>query len=202
MRKYFRRMLTLILVNIMQHIICWKVKLLLLLKAFRCKFITKQTPLNLYTNVDGRIPILLHIIPMAFILGRLEYRFTSKNLLFYKLRESISGFFITLKKYAFYFFSIMKMQEAGLIDKWKQKWWPSSDKCSGSERTSSATILGLDSLAGPFLIYASVVGVALLCLILELGLHVTKLNMLCQKIKQCQSSGTQDLSLHRSDSRT
>ncbi|XP_046352525.2 glutamate receptor-like [Haliotis rufescens] len=99
-------------------------------------------------------------------------------------------------------YNIMKMQEAGLIDKWKQKWWPSSDKCSGSERTSSATILGLDSLAGPFLIYASVVGVALLCLIFELGLHVTKLNMLCQKIKQCQSSGTQDLSLHRTDSRT
>ncbi|XP_067672970.1 glutamate receptor ionotropic, delta-1-like [Haliotis asinina] len=99
-------------------------------------------------------------------------------------------------------YNIMKMQEAGLIDKWKQKWWPSSDKCSGSERTSSATILGLDSLAGPFLIYASVVGVALLCLILELGLHLTKLNMLCQKIKQYKSSGTQDLSQHRSDSRT
>ncbi|KAJ8318254.1 hypothetical protein KUTeg_003345 [Tegillarca granosa] len=49
-------------------------------------------------------------------------------------------------------YSIMRMQEAGLMEKWRQKWWSSSEQCSSSDRTSSAQVLGLDSLAGPFLI--------------------------------------------------
>ncbi|XP_050390556.2 glutamate receptor 4 [Patella vulgata] len=65
-------------------------------------------------------------------------------------------------------YHIMKMQEAGLIDKWKQKWWPSSDQCSGSDRTSQAQTLGLESLAGPFFIFLSVAGSAGILLLIEL----------------------------------
>ncbi|XP_041364195.1 glutamate receptor ionotropic, delta-2-like [Gigantopelta aegis] len=68
-------------------------------------------------------------------------------------------------------YSIMKMQEAGLMDKWKQKWWPNADQCSGSDRTSSAKVLGLDSLAGPFIIYLAVVGTAFSFLFFEVVLR-------------------------------
>ena len=62
----------------------------------------------------------------------------------------------------------MRMQEAGLIEKWRMKWWLRSDRCSGPSRKSSAQTLGLDSLAGPFLIYASVAVLSVVCFIAEL----------------------------------
>ncbi|XP_069125666.1 glutamate receptor ionotropic, kainate 2-like [Argopecten irradians] len=67
-------------------------------------------------------------------------------------------------------YNIMRMQEAGLIEKWRQKWWPRSDQCSVSDRTSSATALGIDSLAGPFLVYVCIAALSFVCLLIEICL--------------------------------
>ncbi|OWF36887.1 Glutamate receptor 3 [Mizuhopecten yessoensis] len=67
-------------------------------------------------------------------------------------------------------YNIMRMQEAGLIEKWRQKWWPRSDQCSVSGRTSSATALGIDSLAGPFLVYVCIAALSFVCLLFEICL--------------------------------
>lgn len=62
----------------------------------------------------------------------------------------------------------MKMTEGGFIERWRQKWWPRSDTCSTSERSSSAQALGLDSLSGLFYMYLGVIGVSLVLFVLEL----------------------------------
>ncbi|XP_033737179.1 glutamate receptor ionotropic, delta-1-like [Pecten maximus] len=67
-------------------------------------------------------------------------------------------------------YNIMRMQEAGLIEKWRQVWWPRSDQCSVSDRTSSATALGIDSLAGPFLVYVCIAALSFVCLLFEICL--------------------------------
>ncbi|XP_052071213.1 glutamate receptor 3-like [Mytilus californianus] len=40
--------------------------------------------------------------------------------------------------------AILKMNEAGLIEKWRKQWWSLSDDCTSSNRTGSARSLGLD----------------------------------------------------------
>lgn len=60
------------------------------------------------------------------------------------------------------------MTEAGLIEKWRNKWWLHSDSCSSSDRSGSAHSLGLDSILGLFYFYFGVVGVAVVLFIIEL----------------------------------
>ncbi|CAG2184585.1 unnamed protein product [Mytilus edulis] len=78
--------------------------------------------------------------------------------------------------------AIMKMTEAGLIQKWREIWWPKSesDSCSSTDRSGSAQSLGLDSLYGLFYVYFSVVGIAILSFIVEL-LCSTKT---CRKLRR------------------
>ncbi|XP_076075595.1 glutamate receptor-like isoform X1 [Mytilus galloprovincialis] len=66
--------------------------------------------------------------------------------------------------------AIMKMTEAGLIQKWREIWWPKSesDSCTSTDRSGSAQSLGLDSLYGLFYVYFGVVGIAVLSFIVEL----------------------------------
>jgi hypothetical protein len=45
---------------------------------------------------------------------------------------------------------MMKMQEAGMMERWKDEWWSTIDSCSASTRSSGAQSLGMDSLAGLF----------------------------------------------------
>lgn len=77
----------------------------------------------------------------------------------------------------------MRMQEAGLLEKWKQEWWPSSDQCSTADRTSDAETLQLDSLSGPFVIYAIVIGLAVAVLILEIFMKSDRMKKYRPKIK-------------------
>lgn len=60
------------------------------------------------------------------------------------------------------------MTESGLIEKWRNKWWPHSDSCTSSDRSGSAHSLGLDSILGLFYFYFGVVGVAVVLFIIEL----------------------------------
>lgn len=62
------------------------------------------------------------------------------------------------------------MTEAGLIQKWREIWWPKSesDSCTSTDRSGSAQSLGLDSLYGLFYVYFGVVGIAVLSFIIEL----------------------------------
>ena len=48
--------------------------------------------------------------------------------------------------------SILKMQEAGLIDRWRQKWWTAQGSCDNNGPTSDAKTLDLPSLLGVFLV--------------------------------------------------
>lgn len=62
------------------------------------------------------------------------------------------------------------MQEAGLIERWRQKWWSTSDTCSTSgpaSPASQAKRLGLDSTGGPFIIFAIAAALACVCLLVE-----------------------------------
>lgn len=79
--------------------------------------------------------------------------------------------------------SIMRMQEAGLLEKWKQEWWPSSDQCSTADRTSEAETLNLDSLSGPFVIYAIVIGLAVAVLLLEICMKSSIMKKCRPKLK-------------------
>lgn len=78
------------------------------------------------------------------------------------------------------------MQEAGLMEKWRQKWWSSTEQCVSSDRTSSAQVLGLDSLAGPFLVYLSVAGLSFICLLFEICVK----NSPCSKMKSPTRNGS------------
>ncbi|XP_063446900.1 glutamate receptor ionotropic, delta-1-like [Mytilus trossulus] len=64
--------------------------------------------------------------------------------------------------------NIMKMHEAGMTERWKDKWWPKINTCSTVSRTGGANSLGMDSIAGVFLVYVSVVGVAIITFLLNL----------------------------------
>ncbi|XP_076075814.1 glutamate receptor 2-like [Mytilus galloprovincialis] len=64
--------------------------------------------------------------------------------------------------------NILKMHEAGMTERWKDKWWPKINTCSTVSRTGGANPLGMDSIAGVFLVYVSVVGVAIITFLLNL----------------------------------
>ncbi|CAC5390408.1 GRIA4 [Mytilus coruscus] len=85
--------------------------------------------------------------------------------------------------------AILKMNEAGLIEKWRKQWWSLSDDCTSSDRTGSAQSLGLDSIVGLYYVYFGVVGLAIISFLIELlcsrktvqqwlSVQVTKLNAL------------------------
>lgn len=62
----------------------------------------------------------------------------------------------------------MKMQEAGMTERWKEEWWPSLESCSSQARTSGAKPLGMDSLAGLFYVYLAVAGISIIFFTAEL----------------------------------
>lgn len=78
-----------------------------------------------------------------------------------------SGIMYWLNVMSSFICSIIKMQEAGLITRWRQKWWRSSDKCGSGGIKSNADGLGLDSTGGPFLIFLFSVVIAFLGLVGE-----------------------------------
>ncbi|XP_064595443.1 glutamate receptor ionotropic, delta-1-like [Liolophura sinensis] len=73
-------------------------------------------------------------------------------------------------------FQIIRMQEAGLIERWRQKWWPTSDTCDTSGPASQAKRLGLDSTGGPFIIFAIAASLACICLLVEVILPQSSLS--------------------------
>ncbi|PVD37584.1 hypothetical protein C0Q70_00180 [Pomacea canaliculata] len=80
-------------------------------------------------------------------------------------------------------YNIMKMQEAGLIDKWKQIWWSSADSCDTNSRTSDAKELDLQSLSGIFCIFLGVALVAVLIKVLEIAFAKPKFSLLWNHMK-------------------
>ncbi|XP_041364197.1 probable glutamate receptor [Gigantopelta aegis] len=72
--------------------------------------------------------------------------------------------------------NIIKLLESGLIEKWKQKWFSSTNKiCTDVIATSSVKSLELESTVGPFLVFSVSTTLALICLAVEHVIyHVTK----------------------------
>ena len=64
-------------------------------------------------------------------------------------------------------FSLSQLLEAGFLEMWKKKWWPSSQKCSGTGPTSSAQSLELPAMSGIFVLVSVMAIAALLVLGLE-----------------------------------
>ncbi|XP_076446405.1 glutamate receptor 4-like [Babylonia areolata] len=64
-------------------------------------------------------------------------------------------------------YSIIKLMEAGLLDKWRRKWWSAKDVCSQDLAVSRVQSLKLDSTAGPFILYACTTVLAFLALLGE-----------------------------------
>lgn len=58
------------------------------------------------------------------------------------------------------------MREAGLMEKWSQKWLHPSRNCS-SLPDDTVNSLGLDSVGGLFLSYAGIIVLAVVCLVLQ-----------------------------------
>ena len=77
----------------------------------------------------------------------------------------------------------MKMQEAGLMDKWRQRWWSSPDPCTTSDRTSAAKELDWPSLSGLFYIFLGVASVSVVLRLFELCLHSDKLLQVWNRLK-------------------
>ncbi|XP_076446669.1 uncharacterized protein LOC143283995 [Babylonia areolata] len=80
-------------------------------------------------------------------------------------------------------YNIMKMQEAGLMDKWRHRWWSSPDTCSSTDRTSTAKELDWVSLSGLFYIFLGVTATAILCRVLEVLLRSEKTLKLWNRFK-------------------
>ncbi|XP_046574829.1 glutamate receptor ionotropic, kainate 3-like [Haliotis rubra] len=64
-------------------------------------------------------------------------------------------------------FNLIQLQEAGLIGKWRRRWWSPSSMCPTSSQTSTVQSLELESTSGPFLVFAGSTTCALLCLGVE-----------------------------------
>ena len=64
-------------------------------------------------------------------------------------------------------FSIIKMQEAGLIERWRKNWWSSDSPCSSSAPKSSAETLDAMSLGGAFIAVMIAAGLAAIAAFLE-----------------------------------
>ncbi|XP_070185891.1 glutamate receptor ionotropic, kainate 1-like [Littorina saxatilis] len=76
--------------------------------------------------------------------------------------------------------NIIKLMEAGLIHKWRRKWWSSTDVCSEEVAMTSVQSLKLDSTAGLFILYA--VSTVLAFIILMGERAVNKLWPLCKAV--------------------
>ena len=66
------------------------------------------------------------------------------------------------------YFSMMKMQEAGMMERWKDEWWSTINSCSASTRSSGAQSLGMDSLAGLFYVYVSIAALSVIVFVSEI----------------------------------
>ncbi|XP_055954811.1 glutamate receptor ionotropic, kainate 2-like [Patella vulgata] len=64
-------------------------------------------------------------------------------------------------------YNIIKLQEAGLISKWTQKWWVSTETCTEESVTNVVHSLELSTTSGPFIAFAGSTMLALICLIIE-----------------------------------
>ena len=62
---------------------------------------------------------------------------------------------------------MMKMQEAGMMERWKDEWWSTINSCSAST-TSGAQSLGMDSLAGLFYVYVSIATLSVIVFVSEI----------------------------------
>ncbi|XP_014771816.1 glutamate receptor 2 [Octopus bimaculoides] len=62
-------------------------------------------------------------------------------------------------------YGIRKLHEAGLIEKWRHKWWSDSNKCS--KQGPHGDPLELWSLAGPYFIYVGFIGLGFIILASE-----------------------------------
>nr|KAG5713493.1 hypothetical protein BaRGS_025041 [Batillaria attramentaria] len=76
-------------------------------------------------------------------------------------------------------YNIMKMHEAGLVDKWRQRWWSSPDPCTNTDRTSAAKKLDWPSLSGLFYIFLGTASVSILFRFLEFWLQGEKISRFC-----------------------
>ncbi|XP_071107299.1 glutamate receptor ionotropic, kainate 3-like [Haliotis cracherodii] len=63
--------------------------------------------------------------------------------------------------------NLIQLQESGLTDKWRRKWWSTSATCPTSSQASTVQSLELESTSGPFLVFAGSTTLALLCLGVE-----------------------------------
>ncbi|XP_064595414.1 glutamate receptor ionotropic, kainate 4-like [Liolophura sinensis] len=63
---------------------------------------------------------------------------------------------------------IHQMQEAGLVEKWRKKWWGQPSHCL-HPHDDKVNSLGLDSLGGLFLSYAGIIALASGCLVLKIA---------------------------------
>ncbi|KAK7506246.1 hypothetical protein BaRGS_00002358, partial [Batillaria attramentaria] len=68
-------------------------------------------------------------------------------------------------------YNMIKLMEAGLIDKWRRKWWSSKDVCTEEMAMSGVQSLELDSTAGPFILYAASTVLAVCLLLAERAFH-------------------------------
>lgn len=61
------------------------------------------------------------------------------------------------------------MHEAGMMERWKEKWWSKINTCAMVSRTGGAKPLDMDSIAGLFYVYFGIVGVAVLALCVSIA---------------------------------
>ena len=75
-----------------------------------------------------------------------------------------------LDKETFCLFSIVKMQEGGILEKFKREWMNFSSECSELPKPSSAS-LQVSALSGIFIMVGVMSGTAILILLLECCLY-------------------------------
>ncbi|KAL8573212.1 hypothetical protein ACOMHN_036197 [Nucella lapillus] len=80
-------------------------------------------------------------------------------------------------------YNIMKMQEAGLMDKWRHRWWSSKERCTSAGRTSAAKELDWPSLSGLFYIFLVVTAVAVVLRVLEIWIQADKFITFWNRVK-------------------
>lgn len=80
-------------------------------------------------------------------------------------------FFLSDSKTAVVFFMIpriMKLQESGIIDGWRMKWWSSQgNKCKANSQVNAVDQLDLLYLAGPFFIFLGAMTLSIILVVIE-----------------------------------
>ncbi|KAK7111830.1 hypothetical protein V1264_011397 [Littorina saxatilis] len=84
-----------------------------------------------------------------------------------------NGLGFALPKHAFFKESvnriILKLQEAGFLEAWKQKWWKRSPECdSDGPFVSISRQLEVQSIGGILIMYATVIILSFLCMFAQL----------------------------------